>query len=300
MAVSSDCAEVGSCWFFSSCTLLLWTLTTQHHHIACTTVGYSVVTSPGRWRWCSSPSKTKPNLQPCDRPDDPNLGWFRAGFLLTKIECLMMFDAICFARIPHLPLWSSEHSLISAKPQALRTGTATYRATGRPNANTRLTLIDTFLQYRQMHYQEIRCSWNCFIWKLSADSLCVSLVCYSLFVFVSHLFPYDWEYSYVFNVFLKLDFLEGWVILHKGALARWFSLHSKFAVRFVGKGPVWNSADLLWEVGNYPIPSGGFAGCMPFPLLLRPVPQCQHGSCWCIAEALIELAFLGQSAICPV
>ena len=38
--------------------------------------------------------------------------------------------------------------------QALRTGTATYRATGRPNANTRLTLIDTFLQYRQMHYQE--------------------------------------------------------------------------------------------------------------------------------------------------
>lgn len=181
-------------------------------------------------------------------------------FLLTKIECLMMFDAICFARIPHLPLWSSEHSLISAKPQALRTGTATYRATGRPNANTRLTLIDTFLQYRQMHYQEIRCSWNCFIWKLSVDSLCVSLVCRSLFVFVSHLFPYDWAYSNVFNVFLKQDFCwvnVGWsyVFSHKGALARWFSLHSKFAVRFVGKGPGWNSADLSWEVQNYPIPA---------------------------------------------
>lgn len=43
----------------------------------------------------------------------------------------------------------------AAVRQALRTGTATYRATGRPNANTRLTLIDTFLQYRQMHYQEL-------------------------------------------------------------------------------------------------------------------------------------------------
>lgn len=42
----------------------------------------------------------------------------------------------------------------AAVRQALRTGTATYRATGRPNANTRLTLIDTFLQYRQMHYQD--------------------------------------------------------------------------------------------------------------------------------------------------
>ncbi|CAJ1422094.1 unnamed protein product [Effrenium voratum] len=37
---------------------------------------------------------------------------------------------------------------------ALRTGTATYRATGRPNANTRLTLLDTFLQYRQMQFQD--------------------------------------------------------------------------------------------------------------------------------------------------
>lgn len=42
----------------------------------------------------------------------------------------------------------------AAVRQALRTGTATYRATGRPNANTRLTLIDTFLQYRTMHYQD--------------------------------------------------------------------------------------------------------------------------------------------------
>eukprot|EP00930_Biecheleria_cincta_P067964 TRINITY_DN5496_c0_g1_i1.p1 TRINITY_DN5496_c0_g1~~TRINITY_DN5496_c0_g1_i1.p1 ORF type:complete len:2756 (-),score=417.43 TRINITY_DN5496_c0_g1_i1:241-7377(-) len=42
----------------------------------------------------------------------------------------------------------------AAVRQALRTGTATYRATGRPNANTRLTLIDTFLQYRAMHYQD--------------------------------------------------------------------------------------------------------------------------------------------------
>eukprot|EP00931_Biecheleriopsis_adriatica_P011650 TRINITY_DN11272_c0_g1_i1.p1 TRINITY_DN11272_c0_g1~~TRINITY_DN11272_c0_g1_i1.p1 ORF type:complete len:2747 (-),score=476.15 TRINITY_DN11272_c0_g1_i1:166-8406(-) len=42
----------------------------------------------------------------------------------------------------------------SAVRQALKTGTATYRATGRPNANTRLTLIDTFLQYRAMHYQD--------------------------------------------------------------------------------------------------------------------------------------------------
>eukprot|EP00931_Biecheleriopsis_adriatica_P065572 TRINITY_DN4007_c0_g1_i1.p1 TRINITY_DN4007_c0_g1~~TRINITY_DN4007_c0_g1_i1.p1 ORF type:complete len:2799 (-),score=514.89 TRINITY_DN4007_c0_g1_i1:146-7867(-) len=42
----------------------------------------------------------------------------------------------------------------SAVRQALRTGTAQYRATGRPNANTRLTLIDTFLQYRAMHYQD--------------------------------------------------------------------------------------------------------------------------------------------------
>ncbi|CAE8585117.1 unnamed protein product [Polarella glacialis] len=42
----------------------------------------------------------------------------------------------------------------SAVRQALRTGISTYRATGRPNANTRLTLIDTFLQYRAMHYQD--------------------------------------------------------------------------------------------------------------------------------------------------
>eukprot|EP00933_Yihiella_yeosuensis_P049986 TRINITY_DN47747_c0_g1_i1.p1 TRINITY_DN47747_c0_g1~~TRINITY_DN47747_c0_g1_i1.p1 ORF type:complete len:1319 (-),score=236.47 TRINITY_DN47747_c0_g1_i1:145-3552(-) len=42
----------------------------------------------------------------------------------------------------------------AAVRQALRTGTAQYRATGRPNANTRLTLLDTFLQYRAMHYQD--------------------------------------------------------------------------------------------------------------------------------------------------
>lgn len=185
VAISSDCAEVGSCWFFSSCTLLLWTSATQHHHIACTTVRYPVVTNPGRWRWCSSPSKTKQNLQPCDRPEDP-----KGDFVRFFCHKDWMFDDVwcsLFARIPHFALWSAEHSLISAKPQALRTGTATYRATGRPNANTRLTLIDTFLQYRQMHYQEIGFSWNCVIWKLSADSLCVSLVCHSFFVFVMYL-----------------------------------------------------------------------------------------------------------------
>ena len=104
VAVSSDCAEVGSCWFFSSCTLLLWTSTAQHHHIACTTVRYPVVTSPGRWRWCSSPSKTKPNLQPCDRPDDPNLGWFRAVFLLTKVECNLLCESrILLCEVRNIP-----------------------------------------------------------------------------------------------------------------------------------------------------------------------------------------------------
>merc|ERR1740138_1156680 len=42
----------------------------------------------------------------------------------------------------------------AAVRQALCTGSATYRATGRPNANTRLTLVDTFLQYRSMHYKD--------------------------------------------------------------------------------------------------------------------------------------------------
>ncbi|OLP87754.1 hypothetical protein AK812_SmicGene31010 [Symbiodinium microadriaticum] len=64
----------------------------------------------------------------------------------------------CRALLP--PSWSSlppnasSGSFALDPALALRTGTATYRATGRPNANTRLTLIDTFLQYRTMQYQD--------------------------------------------------------------------------------------------------------------------------------------------------
>lgn len=42
----------------------------------------------------------------------------------------------------------------AAVRQALSAGTASYKATGRPNANTRLTLLDTFLQYRGLHYKD--------------------------------------------------------------------------------------------------------------------------------------------------
>ena len=42
----------------------------------------------------------------------------------------------------------------AAVRNALVAGTASYKATGRPNANTRLTLLDSFLQYRSLHYTD--------------------------------------------------------------------------------------------------------------------------------------------------
>lgn len=42
----------------------------------------------------------------------------------------------------------------AAVRQALTAGTASYKATGRPNANQRLTLLDTFLQYRGLHFKD--------------------------------------------------------------------------------------------------------------------------------------------------
>ena len=162
LAVSSDCAGVGSCWFFSSCTSY------RMHNCQISTRALTLMFFTFQNKTKSAAVRQAGGsldlaLISCCHKDWMS-GW-----------CLMQFAG----ESPHLAkveggLWHVRNPWFQRNPQALRTGTATYRATGRPNANTRLTLIDTFLQYRQMHYQEIRFSWN-FIWVVASWFPCVFL-----------------------------------------------------------------------------------------------------------------------------